>query len=141
MAGEIRDAIRGLGELLSNIEGLRALDYPADSIGEFPAAVVLFEGRDPLDTLGGGGFAGRIKVTLLVASANTREAYDALDEFMAPQGAKSVEAAVNADNTWHKTVDDGRLLTLDNVGPRKLHGGSYVAADFHFRFIKSIPGV
>ena len=138
MAGEIRDAIRGLCDLLSTIDGLRTLDYPADSISEFPAAVALFEGRDDLDTLGGSGFVGRIRVTLLVASANTKEAYDALDEFMAPQGPKSVEAAVNADNTWRGTVDDGRLLTLDNIGPRKLQGGNYITADFHLRFIKSI---
>ena len=34
MANEIRDAKDGLGTLLSNISGLRVLDFPADSIHE-----------------------------------------------------------------------------------------------------------
>ena len=59
---------------------------------------------------------------------------------MDPLGTNSVEAAVDADNTWGGNVDDGRLLSVDNVGQRKLWGGSYVGADFHFRFTKSVSG-
>ena len=140
MADEIKDAKDGLGTLLSTISGLRVLDYPADSISEFPAVVALFESRDAVETLGGSSFTGKIKVILLVASANTKEGYDTLDEFMAPLGANSVEAAVDADNTWNAKVDDGRLVSVDNVGLRKLWGGYYIGADFHFRFVKSVAG-
>ena len=42
MANEIRDAKDGLAALLSNISELKVLDYPADSVNEFPVAVVLF---------------------------------------------------------------------------------------------------
>ena len=140
MANEIKDAKDGLASLLSNIAGLKVLDYPADSVSEFPVAVVLFESRDAMETLGGSSFSGKIKVVLLVSSANTQEAYDTLDQFMDPLGTSSVEAAVDADNTWGGNVDDGRLVSVDSVGRRKLWGGHYVGADFHFRFAKSVAG-
>ena len=140
MANEIGDAKDGLATLLSNIAGLKVLDYPADSISEFPAAVVLFESRDVDETLGGSSFTGRIKVVVLVSSANTKEAHDALDQFIDPLGASSIEAVVDADNTWNGKVDDGRLVSIDSVGQRKLWGGHYLAADFHFRFVKTVTG-
>ena len=136
MANEISDAKDGLATLLSTISGLRVLDHPADSIGEFPSAVVMFESRNASDTLAGNGFTGELKVVLLVSSSNTKEAYDTLDSFMDPLGANSVEAAINADVTWGGKVDDGRLVSVDNVGRRKLWGGSYIAADFHISFVK-----
>ena len=138
MANEIRDAKDGLGTLLSTISGLRVLDYPAGSVNEFPAAVVLLESRDAERTLGGSSFAGRIKVVLLVSSADTKQGYDTLDTYMDPLGTTSIEAAVDGDNTWGGNVDDGRLVSVDNVGLRKLWGGHYVAADFHFRFVKGV---
>ena len=138
MANEIRDAKDGLGTLLSTIAGLKLLDYPAESVHEFPAAVVLFESRNAVHTLGGSSFTGRIKVMLLVSSADTKQAYDTLDQYMDPLGTTSIEAAVDADNTWNAKVDDGRLVSIDNVGNRRLWGGLYVAADFHFEFIKSV---
>ena len=138
MANEIRDAKDGLAALLANISGLKVLDYPAESVNEFPVAAVLFESRDASETLGGSSFTGRIKVVLLVSSANTQQAYDTLDQLMDPLGTSSVEAAVDADNTWGGKVDDGRLVSVNSVGQRKLWGGYYVGADFHFRFAKSV---
>ena len=140
MADEMKDAKDGLVTRLSTIAGLKVLDYPAESINEFPVAVVLFESRDAFQTLGGSSFAGKIKGVLLVSSANTQQAYDTLDQFMAPLGSSSIEAAVDGDNTWGAKVDDGRLVSVDNVGHRKLWGGFYVGADFHFRFVKSVSG-
>jgi hypothetical protein len=116
VANEIKDAKDGLGTRLSTISGLKVLDYPAESINEFPAAVVLFESRDSIQTLGGSSFTEKIKVVLLVSSANTQQAYDTLDQYMDPMGTNSIEAAVDGDNTWDSKVDDGRLVSVDNVG-------------------------
>ena len=128
MVDEINNAKDGLSALLATIPGLRVLDYPADSVNELPAAMVLVESRDAAGALGGGAFTGSIKVVLLVSSANTRQAYDTLNRFIDPLGPRSVEAA----------VDDGRLLSVDNIGPRKLAGVSCAGADFHLRFVKSL---
>ena len=57
---------------------------------------------------------------------------------MDPLGTSSIEAAVDTDNTWGGKVDDGRLMSVDNPGHRKLWGGFYVGVDFHFRFVKSV---
>lgn len=138
MADEIKDAKDGLASRLSTVAGLKVLDYPAESVNEFPVAVVLFESRDAIQTLGGISFTGVIKVVVLVSSSATQQAYDTLDQFIDPLGGSSLEAAVDADNTWGAKVDDGRLVSLDNVGHRKLRGGFYVGADFHFRFVKSV---
>ena len=140
MADEIKNAKDGLVSLLEGISGLRVLDFPADAINQFPSAVVLLESRDAMETLGGSSFTGKLKVIVLVSSAHTQEAYDALDAFMDPLGASSVEAAVDADNTWGGNVDDGRLASIDNIGLRKLWGGNYVGADFHFGFVKGVVG-
>ena len=140
MANEIKNAKDGLASLLSTIAGLKVLDYPADSVHEFPAAVVLFQSRDAMETLGGSSFSGKIRAVVLVSSGSTQEAFDTLDGFMDPLGISSIEAAVDADNTWGGNVDDGRLVSIDNVGQRRLWGGNYVAADFHFRFVKRVAG-
>jgi len=34
-------------------------------VSEFPVAVVLFESRDAIETLGGSSFTGKIKVVLI----------------------------------------------------------------------------
>ncbi len=57
---------------------------------------------------------------------------------MDPLGANSIEAAINADVTWDGKIDDGRLASINNVGRRKLWGGSYIAADFRIRFVKGV---
>ena len=137
MANEIGDAKAGLRARLETIPGLRVLDHPPEAVHELPAAVVSLHSREASRTLGGGGFEGRMRVTVLVSSASTREAYAALDRFIDPSGPQSVEAAVNGDTTWGGAVDDGRLTSVENVGARKLWGGSYVAADFVFGFGKS----
>ena len=139
MANEIRDAKDGLKTRLETISGLRVLDYPADSVNEFPAAVVLFRGRNTLGGLGGSSFTGQVAVVVLISKQNTQEAFDELDKYMAPLGTESIEAAIDADNTWNAKVDDGRLVDVVNVGYREFpDGGRYVAADFNCQFVKQV---
>ncbi len=139
-ADEIKDAKDGLVSLLAGISGLTVVDYPAASINQLPAAIVLFESRKANQLIGGSSFTGQLKVVLLVSSADAQQAYDALDSYMDPLGAASLEAAVDADNTWGGSVDDGRLVSIDNIGPHKQWGSAYVGADFHFGFVKSVAG-
>ena len=78
-----------------------------------------------------------MRVTLLVSSASTPEAYEALYRFVDPAGPRSVEAAIDGDTTWGGAVDDGRLTSVEKVGERKQWGGPYVGADFVVSFGKS----
>ena len=136
MANEIRAAVEGLASALEGVPGLRVHRQPPASLNELPAAVVLFESRGASRTLGGTGFAGRIRVTLAVSTADASEGFDRLYDFMAQSGESSIEAAVSSDRTWGGSVDDGRLASIDNAGRRRLWGGEYVAADFHFEVVK-----
>ena len=136
MANEIRAAMDGLASLLEGVPGLRVHRQPPPVLNELPAAVVVFESRGASRTLGGTGFAGRIRVTLAVSVAEASEGFDRLYDFMGPSGESSIEAAAMSDPTWGGSVDDGRLASIDNAGRRRLWGGEYVAADFHFDVVK-----
>ena len=137
MGGEVEEAMGGLASRLETIQGLRVLTHPPVSVGELPAAVLLFESREPALTLAGGAFSGNIKVVVLAAPADAAGAFEALGGFMGSEGVGSVEVAVETDSTWGGSVDYGRLVSVGNVGRRKLWGGMYAAADFQFAFTKS----
>ena len=136
MPNDIRAAVEGLASLLEDVPGLRVHRQPPATLNELPAAVVIFESRGASRTLGGTGFSGRIRVTLAVSAADASQGFDGLYDFMAQSGESSVEAAAASDPTWGGSVDDGRLASIDNAGRRRLWGGEYVAADFHFDVIK-----
>ena len=137
MANEIVKAKRGLAAALGSVEGLRVYDYEPDGVHEFPAAIVRLESREPVETLGGGAVRGSMRVEALAPAADARQADDALGAFLEPQGAWSIEAAVTADRTWGGTVDDGRLVRVDNIGRRKVGGVQCLGADFCFWFVVS----
>ena len=137
MGGVVEEAMGGLASRLETIQGLRVMTHPPVSVGELPAAVLLFESREPGLTLAGSAFTGSIRAVVLAAPADAVGAFDVLGGFMGAKGAGSVEAVVEADSTWGGSVDYGRLVSVGNVGRRKLWGGMYAAADFHFAFTKS----
>ena len=137
MANEISEAKKGLAAALSSIDGLRVFDYMPDSLHEFPAAIVHLESRDSVGTLGGTTIRGSLRVELLVSTADARQATGTLDAFLEPTGAQSIEATANTDPTWRGTVDDARLISVNNIGRRKMGGVSCIGADFHFWFVKS----
>ena len=138
MGSVVEEAMGGLASRLETIQGLRVLTHPPVSVNELPAAVLVFESREPGLTLAGSAFSGRIRVVVLAAPADAAGAFDVLGGFMGSDEAGSVEAAAEADSTWGGSVDYGRLVSVGNVGRRKLWGGMYAAADFHFAFTKSV---
>ena len=136
MDGEVLAARNWLAALLASIPGLTVVDHPSDTPSQVPAALVAYEGRDTVETLGASLSVGRFLVTLLVASAESGQAYDRLYELVAASASTGIEAAVAADPTWGGSVDYGHLETVGSVGERRIGGGRYVAADFHFRYVR-----
>ena len=136
MDGEVLAARDGIVALLATMPGLTVVDHPSDTPSQVPAALVAYEGRDIVETLGASLSVGRFRVTLLVASADSGQAYDALYELMADSASTGIEAAVAADPTWGGSVDYGHLDSVGNVGERRIGSGRYVAADFHFRYVR-----
>ena len=136
MEGDVRAARDGLVALLAAVPGLTVVDHPSESAPQIPAALVAYEGRDAVQTLAASLSAGRFWVTLLVASSDGRQAYDDLYKLASASGASGIEAAIAADPTWGGSVDYGHLESVGNVGPRRIGNGSYVGADFHFRYVR-----
>ena len=137
MTNAIGEAKRGLAAALASVEGLRVYDYEPDGVHEFPAAIVRLESRERVETLGGGAVRGGMRVEALTPAWDARQADEALEAFLEPQGAQSIEAAGTADRTWGGAVDDARLVRVDNIGRRKVGGVQCVGADFHFWFVRS----
>ena len=137
MANEIGESKRGLAAALSGIDGLRVFDHAPERVHEFPAAVVRLESREPVETLGCGAVRGSLCVEVLVSAADARQAEESLVAFVEPDGGRSIEAAASADPTWGGSVDDGRLVSVDNIGSRKMGGVSCVGAECHFWFVRS----
>ena len=136
MDGEVRAARDGLVALLATAPGLAVVDHPAEAPSRFPAALVAYEGRDAVETLGARLSVGRFRVTLLVSSADSGQAYDRLYELASASASGGIEAAVAADPTWGGSVDHGHLESVGSVGERRIGGGRYVGADFRFRYVR-----
>ncbi len=139
MDGDVLAARDGLVELLAAVPGLSVVDHPADVAPQVPAALVAYEGRDTVETLGASVSAGRFRVTLLVTSADRGQAYDTLYRLASASASSGIEATVAADPNWGGSVDHGRLESVGNVGERRIGSARYVAADFHFRYLKRAP--
>ena len=138
MDGDVVAARDGIAALLAAVPGLTVVDHPADVAPQVPAALVAYEGRDTVETLGASVSVGRFRVTLLAASADRGQAYDTLYRLASASASSGIEAAVAADPTWGGSVDHGHLESVGNVGERRIGSGRYVAADFHFRYFKRV---
>ncbi len=142
MANEMQDAIGGLVALLETIPELQVFEYPVEP-SDPPAAFITFNGRtvageDGL-ALGGSSFTAELTITVLISKSLTKEATELMYEFINPLGAKSIEAAIDADNTWNSTVDDGRLIAVEEIDPTAFPSGAqYTATDFRVRFTKQV---
>ena len=144
MANEINEAVAGLGRMLEAVEGLRIYDRPPEMLNELPCAVIHFVGRDFDETLGGSTFVGMLRLTIFAATGEAAEAWTHLYEYLGATGPRSIERAVDADNTWVGSVDVGRCRRVENVGVRQLPGAQgepptpVLAADIILSFIKSV---
>lgn len=142
MADEIKDAKDGLQVRLETISGLRVYDHFPSNINEFPCAVIGLSGRTASGpdgvALAGSSFIGLVTVTLLIAKAVDLEGMDEVVKYCEPLGALSVEAAIDADNSWNSQVDHGRLLRIENVGRKEVNAGWYWGADFVCDFTKQV---
>ena len=138
MDGDVLAARDGLAALLGRVAGLSVVDHPVDAAPTALAALVAFEGRDAIQTLGASLWAGRFRVTLLVASADPGQAYDTLYELASASAATGIEAAVAADPTWGGSVGYGYLESVGGVGDRRIGNARYIGADFHFRYVRRV---
>lgn len=134
------DIVAGLVTVLeANITGLKAYDYPVDSVNHFPAAVIT---PDPLDmeiVFGGNTFTATLRVVFLVSSGDDAVGFRALWDHIDPvETSKSVNKAVDTDRTLNGKADDSNVTRIENIGRRELWGGFYFGFDALVEVVKSL---
>jgi len=68
-------------------------------------------------------------VTVLVSWADQTTAQEALDEYLASTGAKSIKAAIDADPTLGDIVDFAHATVVEDERIAAFNGVDYLAAD------------
>ena len=143
MRNEILDMKEGIRARLERVPGLRVVTFEPEDWRDFPVAVVRTERRGGV-SVGANGerrFVAEFVVTLMAGGAKRREAYAALDAYIASDGAMSVEAALEGDPTLGGAAERAYLADVENVRVARLGGGRYAGADFRIRVEKrTSPG-
>ena len=134
------DIVAGLVTVLeANVTGLKAYDYPTDSVSQFPAAVILPEPLDTEIAIGGNTFTCTLRVVVLVSSGDDavgfRAAYDMIDPI---ETGKSINKAVDTDRTLNSKADSSNVVRIENIGRRELWGGYFYGFDVIVEVVKTL---
>ena len=134
------DIVTGLATVLeANITGLKAYDYPVDSVSHFPAAIIL---QDPMDlevVIGGNTFTTTLRVVFLLSSGDDAIGFRQLWDYLDPvEVNKSVNKAVETDKTLDGKADNAGVTRIENIGRRELWGANYFGFDALVDVIKTL---
>jgi hypothetical protein len=108
MAASIAAIRAGLAARAATISGLRTYAYMAPK-PEPPALCVLPTRGDYDRTMNSDDTDYQFDLWVYVSPSDLPRAQEAIDEYLAPSGAKSVRAAINADQTLGGVVDGCRV--------------------------------
>ena len=124
--GIVKRIIDGMAVQLDTVDGLRVYKYPADSIQEFPAAIIRDNqasnqtaAAEYRSTSPDGVY--HLEVLVLVNMADEQEAYEELEKYISADSPSSVKTLM--DNT---VVSGVRATECIKAEPRRRHriGGS-----------------
>jgi hypothetical protein len=126
-----RSAAAGLASVLdSGVATLTVFDKPVDSVGSFPAAIILPEPVNYEIVFGGNTFEAGFRVVVLLGGFEEQTGFDELYDMLDPtESNKSIVRAIRADPTLNGTVDDTQIMQAENIGRRELFGGFYFGFD------------
>jgi hypothetical protein len=119
-----------IATLLGNIEGLRTQAQVRDMVS-VPVAVVGPPTTIDYDsTMRNGSNRYEFQVRVLVARSEERAAQIYLSEYVAPDGARSVKAAIEADPSLLGTAMTTRVTGANGIGVYDYGDVSYLGVDF-----------
>lgn len=130
MPATISQVKDGLKARIESISGLRAFDYQPDQVNPpfaFPTLDSIVYHQTGMGT---GGVVMNFTITLIVTRASERSAQDALDQYMAWDGSKSVRAAIEADRTLGGVCDDLIVMNSENLTNIDANDTLYATVDF-----------
>lgn len=124
----------GLGVRLTAIAGLRVYDHAADAAAP-PAAIVGMPVEGDYDyTKMRGSDRVVLPITVLVGKVSDRAARDALSDYVAGAGSKSVKAAIETDRTL-AGVAQTTAVRFPDINIVTLNGIDYWGAVFSVEVI------
>lgn len=117
----------GLVTRLNTISGLRAYDNWPGLIN-IPAAIVWPASEDYEEAIGTGNIL-RFEIVIMVQIADYERAQEALDDYLAYSGTKSIRVAIEGDRTLAGAVQSLSVKGWRNYGQKEAVGGvAYMGA-------------
>lgn len=129
MSTSLTDIRTGIGTRLATISGLRVSPTIPEQVNP-PVAIVQPESVTYDLNARNGLTQYTMVVTVIVARADGRSAQNAVDQYVAPEGPKSVKAAIEADRTLAGKVNTLRVTQVSNYAMTDALEIPYLGIDF-----------
>ena len=129
---QIRSGLKDRLELSSgpNLKDVHVQPVDSAALTGYPTAVITLESLDPRVAMGGTPLQADFRVIVLVADMESPVGFENLDEYVDPQGTRSIDAAITASPNLGLSDVTAELVRVENVGLRP--SGQY-GADFIIR--------
>lgn len=124
--GQIATAI---SSALTTISGLRTTAYLSDSVNP-PVAMVGIEDVDYHGAFASGDIQHTFTIFLILSRASDRAGIEAMENYMSNDGAFSIRAAVEADQTLGGVVQTSVLTKSGPPLPISMGGVPYISVPF-----------
>jgi len=124
----------------STTPALQVMEHPPEQVNYFPAALITPDTFDPTLFFGGNSFEGRMRITVLVSSADAAEGWKALFDMIDPtETGKSIIKALKDNATLDGKVDTSLVVSVENIGRRAWFGGGfYFGFDVILEYTKTV---
>lgn len=127
MAATLTEVRNGIKARLATIAGLSAYAIEPPS-PKYPAAWTFPLPESEYDNDFDGKTLWRMQITVAVAASELAHAQTNLDPYLAPQGTKSIRAAIEGDVTLGGVVDYAVVKRLTGYSGNAVSGGASVMA-------------
>lgn len=143
MADELKNAKDGLKTRLETMTGVRVINQPAETVSQFPVAIVLTEDIDYRQAFSGNTFRGIWRVIVLISKGDWLQGFAELDNYLNPVDPgggdpRSIKVAIETDRTLGGKVDWALVMRAENIGTRDLWGSIYIGADFLIEYLVTV---
>lgn len=125
----IEDIRSALATNLATISNLRTSGDVPDNPNP-PQAVVFLETVEYDDAFQGGLTTLQFRIMVLVSRADDRTAQRKLNEYISPDGSRSIKAAVESDRSLGGLVSTLRLTSMTSLGSTIVSEQEYMAVEF-----------
>ena len=129
MASTVSEIAEGIKANLTQIQGLRVVDYVSDKLTP-PVALVGIEGVTYHRSFAGGDPVYTYTVSVIVARVDTRVAQRKLDEFLSYDGTNSIRRAIERDLSLDGTAQTCIVERGGNISTVAINDVIYLSVDF-----------